>query len=66
MEEVSLPSASQDEYKSALIGHIQPISCIGNAWGKKSTEGIREGPESFCSCDWVVQAQFLAVFLETE
>lgn len=72
MEEISLSSASQEEFKSALIGHMQSVSCFGNAWGKKSTKGIREDPESFCSCDWAVQshlkaqAHFLAVFPDTE
>lgn len=72
VEEISLPSASQEEYKSALIGHIQSTVVLVMHGEKKSTKGIREDPESFCSCDWAVQshlkaqAQFLAVFPDTE
>lgn len=41
VEEISLPSASQEEYKSALIGHIQSTVVLVMHGEKKSTKGIR-------------------------
>lgn len=47
MEEISLPSASQEEFKSALIGHTQFVSCIDNAWGKNLQKTFERAQSHF-------------------
>jgi hypothetical protein len=36
--EISLPGMSQEEHKSALTGHIQSLSCIGNVFLKATKD----------------------------
>lgn len=46
MEEISLPSASQEEYKSALIGHIQSIVVLVMHGEKKNLQKASERTQS--------------------